>query len=208
MKATGNENINTKEYWDSVYGTPEKRKGYAAQGTASSCANEGKQTYRFERTLQEVKNGEKFLDIGCGVGLMTNLVKKTYPDCEVYGVDISSQAIEDNKKENPAIHYGQGEVGRLYYDNNFFDVIFSGETVEHLDDPSDLFNEAYRFLKSGGKLIITTPLMDNIQSPEHTWFFTQEDIEGLFIKAGFKDIRFIYLPNQEHLMVIYAIGKK
>lgn len=208
MQQTGNKNINTKEYWDEVYGSDIKRKGYAAQGTHSTCADEGTQTSRFERTLQEVKNGDKFLDIGCGVGLMTKLVKSKYPDCDVYGVDISQQVIEDNRKESPDISYAQGVVGKLYYSNNFFDVIFSGETIEHLDDPKVFFKEAHQFLKPGGKLIITTPLMDNIQSPEHTWFYTQEDVEELYINAGFKQIQFIYLPNQEHLMVIYAIATK
>lgn len=208
MQATGNPNINTREYWDEVYKTPEKRKGYAAQGTHSTCAAEGKKTARFERTLQEVKNGDKFLDIGCGVGLMTSMVKEKYPDCDVYGVDISAQVVEDNKKEHPNINYTQGEVGNLSYPDNFFDVIFSGETIEHLDEPQLFFEEAFRFLKKKGKLIITTPLMDNIQSPEHTWLYTQDDVTDLYEQGGITNIQFVYLPDQEHLMVIYAIGTK
>lgn len=207
MKATGNKNINTKEYWDGVYGTPEKRKGYADTGTDQATLPAQK-TARFTRTLEEIKNGDKVLDIGCGVGVLTQLVKKTYPDCEVYGVDISSQAIEDNKKENPEIYYSQGTVNNLSFDNEMFDVIFSGEVLEHLDDPQVLLTEGFRLLKDGGKMIVTTPLMDSIHSPEHTWFFTQEDVEEFYIKAGFKNIKFVYLPNQEHLMVIFALGTK
>lgn len=207
MKATGNKNINTKEYWDGIYGSPDKRHDYATHGT-SIAVQEGTATARFTTALKEVKNGDKFLDIGCGVGVLTQLVKSTHPECEVYGVDISSKAIEDNKKENPTIHYSQGTVNNLSFDNEMFDVIFSGEVLEHLDDPQVLLTEGFRLLKDGGKMIVTTPLMDSIHSPEHTWFFTQEDVEEFYIKAGFKNIKFVYLPNQEHLMVIFALGTK
>lgn len=207
MKQANSVNINTKEYWDGVYGTPEKRKGYELTGTSVEVDGQAA-TSRFSRTLEEVKDGDTFLDIGCGVGRMTKAVKEKYPNCDVYGIDISARVIEDNKKENPDIHYFQGTVSNLYYSNDTFDVIFSGEVLEHLDDPQLLLKEGYRLLKKGGKLVITTPLQDSILSPEHTWFFTQEDVEQLYINAGFKDIEFVYLPNQEHLMVIYAIGSK
>lgn len=209
MKATGNNNINTEDYWNTVYGTLEKRKGYASQGTDSNCVLEGKRTLRFDRALQEVKANDKFIDIGCGVGVMTNLVKSTYPDCEVWGTDISKKVIEDNISENPSIKYLHGVVGEQnFLPKKYFDVVFSGEVLEHLDNPVALLKEAYSILKDDGKCIITTPLQDSIQSPEHTWFFTQQDVEDLFLRAKFKKIQFVYLSNQEHLMVIFAIGEK
>lgn len=207
MKRNNPLNINTKTYWDSVYGTEEKRRGYADTGTDQAVHGMQK-TKRFERALQEVKADDRFLDIGCGVGVMTSLVKNTYPMCEVHGVDISQKAIDDNKKEHSGIEYKQGYIGELDYPLDYFDVVFSGETLEHLDDPSTLLKEAHSFLKTGGKLIITTPLQDAIQSEEHTWFFTQQDVEQLYLNNGFKRIEFVYLPDMEHLMVIFAIGHK
>lgn len=209
MKRANEVNLNTKGYWDEVYKTPEKRRGYAAQGTDSTCSDVGKQTYRFSRTLEEIKEGDRFLDIGCGVGVLTSLVKNTYPSCEVWGTDISQQAIEDNIREHPGIHYFAQLVGSQdKLNDEYFDVVFSGEVLEHLDNPADLIKDGYRVLKTGGKLIITTPLNDTITSPEHTWFFNQQDVEELFLNNGFNDITFVYLPEQEHLMVIYAIGVK
>lgn len=214
MKSTKNPNINTKNYWNSIYGDDTSRATYASQGTdhnhlpVKGGSVYSVKTARFTTALNFIKDGDKVLDIGCGVGVFTNLVKKTYPKCDVYGVDISSAAIEANKKENPDINYAQGYIGRLYYSNKMFDVIFCGETIEHLDDPLVLFKEAYGFLKEGGKLIITTPRNDKIISEEHVWFFEQEDVESLFIKAGFKDIKFEYLKDMEHLLVIFAVGTK
>lgn len=199
-------NINTSTYWNSVYGNEEKREGYAATGT--DRATDGFQkTNRFTKALEYIKPKDRFLDIGCGVGVMTKLAKDTYPDCEVWGVDISDRAMKDNKAERPDINYQAHEIGNKL-NLPKFDVIFCGETIEHLDDPKILFHEAYDLLTDKGKLIITTPREDRINSPEHTWFFQQSDVEQLFIGSGFKEVKFEYLPDREHIFIIYAIGQK
>lgn len=215
MQKTNNPNINTRTYWNQVYGTPQKRAQYAAQGTDKPITtpdgmhHAAVKTNRFTKTLEYIKPYDAVLDIGCGVGVFTRLVKETYPMAEVWGTDISDQAIADNRKEHPDIQYRTARVG--YQDGvpqDHFDVVFSGETLEHLDEPSDLFRDAYKALKKGGLFILTTPVEDRIRSEEHTWTFTHEDIEQLYQDNGFAWPAFVYLPNMEHLLVIYAVGRK
>lgn len=215
MKKLTNDNINTREYWDSCYGSELKRTQYAAQGTCADVTSVRVEdtvvntTQRFYRALEEVEDGDTVLDIGCGVGVFTNLVFRNRPGCEVWGVDISAKAMHDNTLENPYIKYIEQVVGNLdKVPKNYFNVVFSGETLEHLDDPNDLFKDAYSVLKFGGKFVLTTPLTDRIKSSEHTWEFDHEDIKELYTKNGFERVRFVYLPNREHLLVIFAIGFK
>lgn len=208
MKKTGNFNINSKSYWNFVYGGKEKRTAYDIHGT-DKCTHEKNDTKRFSTALTSVKPGDRVLDMGCGVGTFTKLVKKTYPTCEVWGTDISSTAIEDNLKENPEIIYKHEYIGfQDKLPRDYFDVVFCGETIEHLDEPEEAFREGFEMLKSGGKLIITTPKEDRIQSEEHVWFYTHEDVEKLFLEAGFNEVEFKYLPDMEHLLIIFAIGTK
>lgn len=49
----------------------------------------------------------------------------------------------------------------LPFANDVFDVVFCGETIEHLIDPDHLLDEMHRVLKPGGLLILTTPNIAN-----------------------------------------------
>lgn len=159
--------------------------------------------------VTEVKDGDKFIDIGCGVGIPGRLIKENHKGCELWGVDISDEIIEKNKRENTDIKYFQGYAGyNDFLPSNYFDVVFSGELMEHLDDPNVLFIEAHRILKPGGKLVISTPHENAVTSPEHVWEFTEEDVEKFFTDNKFKNIEYRKLPNMEHLVIIFAVGIK
>ncbi len=215
MKRTSESyNINTRTYWNGVYGDEQQRKEYEASGTSKIIYNYGQfqavdKTRRFERAVDEIKDGDKVLDIGCGVGNFTKLVKEKHPKCEIWGTDISDSIIKLDKLENPDIKYLAQTIG---YQNQvplrYFDIVFCGETIEHLDEPDILFQDAYKMLKTGGKLIITTPNKDHIKSEEHVWFFEKEDVERLFEYNGFKDVEFVKLPDLEHVFVMFGIGVK
>lgn len=211
MKPTGNENINTRTYWDLIYGDADKRSQYAAQGT--SIENVGgvyiKPSTRFEKAASFVKPGNKVLDIGCGVGVFTSLVKRQNPLCEVWGVDISAKAIADNALEHPEITYKQHYIGRTPpFPQQYYDIVFSGEVLEHIDTPQTLFLEAYNALKPGGVFLLTTPSGSSIQSEEHVWEFDHQDVEDLYLQAGFNPVEFVYLDNLEHMYVIFGVGHK
>lgn len=215
MKQTGRLNINTRSYWNGIYGTPEGRAGYEAQGTDKPVhLDDGRtataqHTARFTRAVEEVKDGDKVLDIGCGIGAFTRLVKQSKKGCEIWGTDISNMAIQDNLKLDPDIKYLHQYIGnQTEVPSDYFDFVFTGEVLEHMDDPATLLKDCARVLKRGGKLVLTTPNEDHIHSEEHTWLFTHEDVENLFKENGFKDIKFVFLPDMEHLLVIFCVGIK
>lgn len=197
MIRTNNPQINTKIYWNYIYNTPAKKLEYWSK------------TDRFPEFVKHVKDGDKVLDIGCGVGIPGRTVLKERKGCEIWGVDISSEIIEANKKDEPKIKWHQGYVGRLdFLPENYFDIIFSGEVAEHLDNPLDLFRDAYRLLKKGGQFVITTPNKNHVDSSEHVWYFERIDVKNFFKSAGFEKIKFINLSDMEYLVVYFAIGKK
>jgi ubiquinone/menaquinone biosynthesis C-methylase UbiE len=79
----------------------------------------------------KLKPGDKVLDIGCGKGFLLYDILKLQPAIEVYGIDISQYAISNCKteiKDNLTL----GSASKLPYENNFFDLVISINTLHNL----------------------------------------------------------------------------
>ena len=53
------------------------------------------------------------------------------------------------------------------FNNDFFDLVYATESVEHMEKPANFFREAARVLKTDGILIVTTP-----SGPMHAFWRT------------------------------------
>jgi len=107
--------------------------------------------YLFSRF--DLKDNQKLLEIGCGRGDFLNEFRKK--NLEVYGVDLSNYS----QSFFPEINFKKVDLTKdaLPFEDNFFDVIYSKSLIEHFYYPDTLFQEAYRVLKPGGKIITLTP---------------------------------------------------
>lgn len=104
-------------------------------------------------------DGKKLLDVGCGGGsYASEFLQKGY---EVYGIDISSEMIEQARKllsEEGLIqhaHFSQGDIENLSFSDNFFDVVCSAGVLEYLETDDKAVKEIFRVLKPDGIAIIT-----------------------------------------------------
>lgn len=105
----------------------------------------------------------KILDYGTGKGYLLQYLLDEYPSVDLYACDFTdSLAAEaaEKYKNNPAFK-GAQLLTTLpsVYEENFFDVVFLIETIEHLTDNylHATLKEIHRILKPGGSVIITTP---------------------------------------------------
>lgn len=78
--------------------------------------------------LTKLKKGDKILEIGCGIGVLTGEFKKLGYD--VIGLETNGPAIKNSVcKENcKAVK----DISKLDYADNFFDLVISKETLEHI----------------------------------------------------------------------------
>jgi len=99
-----------------------------------------------------LKPGQRLLDAGCGRYM--KFCRELAGVAQVVGIDLESTL----DTRNGSAPFGiRGDVSRLPFPSGYFDVIISRSVVEHLDDPSKVFEEFARVLRSGGKVIILTP---------------------------------------------------
>ena len=103
-------------------------------------------------------NGKIVGDIACGSGYGSNHLLKEGKAKEVYGVDVCPRTIEAAKKTfNNEIVFSCENATVLSFEDNFFDVIVSFETIEHIEDYEAHLEEIKRILKPGGIYIVSTP---------------------------------------------------
>ncbi len=95
---------------------------------------------------------ERMLDIGCGFGyFLRACVEAGIP--EIYGVDISTAAIQKSKGlEKAKVTQLDFSKEKSSFDSNFFDAVTAFDVIEHVEDEGFFVQEAYRILKEEGLL--------------------------------------------------------
>ena len=96
--------------------------------------------------------GQRVLDAGCGRYL--KFCKQLSSVATVVGIDLESQLETDNRFPPFGI---RGDLSRLPFPADYFDMVISRSVVEHLEDPPQVFREFARVLRPGGTVIVITP---------------------------------------------------
>lgn len=105
-----------------------------------------------------IQSGQDVLDMGCGTGTLTLMIKQTQPNAAVYGLDIDFQVLDIARKKTEQtgirIDLQQGTATCLPYPNERFDHVFASLLLHHLtrQDKQQALQEAFRVLKPGGVL--------------------------------------------------------
>src|SRR5256714_10483636 len=79
----------------------------------------------------------RVVDLGCGTGNVTALLRTRWPDARVTGVDASGTMLERARASDPGVDWRQANVG-TWAPPAPVDVLFFNATLPLLDDPSAL----------------------------------------------------------------------
>jgi len=158
--------------------------------------------------LASLKEGEVILDLGSGAGfdcfLAANSVGKTG---KVIGIDMTPEMVEKAREnahkggyEN--VEFRLGEIENLPVADNHVDAIISNCVINLSPDKDRVFQEAFRVLKPGGRMMVSdmvlvSELPDSIKSSVAAYIgclagaiMQNEYIEAIKA-AGFKQVRII-----------------
>lgn len=118
---------------------------------ASYGGNWDDQLFR-ERIIAHLRPDSVVLDLGAGAGIVSQMNFRGIP-AQMCGVDLDPRVVE-----NPMLEEGRvANAGGIPYEDGRFDVVFSDNVLEHLDEPLQVFREVARVLKPGGIFLFKTP---------------------------------------------------
>ncbi|KAK9106054.1 hypothetical protein Scep_022898 [Stephania cephalantha] len=105
-----------------------------------------------------LKPGQKVLDVGCGIGGGDFYMAENF-DVEVLGIDLSinmvSFALERAIGRKCSVEFEVADCTTKEYPDNSFDVIYSRDTILHIQDKPALFKKFFKWLKPGGMVLIS-----------------------------------------------------
>ena len=166
-------------------------------------------------TLAALTPGQTVLDLGSGGGIDCFLAgQRVGPEGRVIGVDMTAAMLEKaraNKAKLGAdnVEFRLGEIEHLPVSDESIDVIISNCVINLSTDKPQVFREAFRVLRPGGKLAVSDmvtdgPLPDSIKSSLSAWagcvagaLDVEEYVAGIKA-AGFVDVELdpVYLDRE------------
>ncbi|WP_448562268.1 class I SAM-dependent methyltransferase [Trichothermofontia sp.] len=151
-----------------------------------------------------VQSPQRILDLGCGTGSMTLLLKQAFPDAEVIGLDLSPymlvMADRKAKQANQSITWLHADAAHTGLEAASFDLV-TAALLFHETPPAvtqAILREGYRLLKTGGEFLVLdgnqqtlrfTPwLMDIFEEP-YIKDYADSSLEAAMGRVGFGTVQ-------------------
>jgi len=139
------------------------------------------------------KKFRRLLDFGCGHGVIVFELRKKGFDCT--GLDPFSPVLDPHIYRTPLLE--------MRFPEEAYDGIFSIETMEHIPNVIETYQELHRILRPGGMLLVQTRRLEDpdYQNEREQWFYLQEpathvsvysetSMRRIAAKTGFRSVRF------------------
>ena len=155
--------------------------------------------------IASLKKGEVVLDLGSGAGFDCFLsANQVGEEGKVIGVDMTSEMI-DKARENAAgnnyrnVEFRLGEIENIPAPDNSVNVVISNCVINLSPDKEKVFEEAYRVLQSGGRVMVSDIVLlknlpESIKNSIDAYAaciagaIKKDDYLGAIEKAGFVDV--------------------
>ena len=148
--------------------------------------------------IKKYKTGGRILDFGSGPGFFLDAIEGHW---EKFAVDTSEFSISNI--QDSEVKKFEGELLEAGFEENFFDTIYIGHTLDRLTNLKEILNELNRILKPEGIICIVTPNISSLCAKvfknkyrllyaNHLVYFSPETLKAIVEQSGFKVIGIHY----------------
>lgn len=154
--------------------------------------------------LADLREGEKVLDLGSGAGIDVFLAAEKVGSGLVIGLDMTEEMVKKSERIAESYGYGNvkfqvGEMENLPFEEESFDVIVSNCVINLSTDKSRTFEETYRVLMDGGRIVVSDlvvqgELPEEIRQDKRAWAgciagaLKKDEYLDKIKRAGFKNL--------------------
>ncbi len=103
-------------------------------------------------------SADRVVDLGCGAGNVTAILRERFSDADVLGVDGSASMLEKARATVPGCRFEQGDFF-LWDPGEPVDLLYSNAALQWVDQHETLFPRLLGFVKQGGVLAVQMPAM-------------------------------------------------
>ena len=165
----------------------------------------GRRKILFDITKRKVGRVGRILDIGCGTGVNAKWLGELGK--EVYGVEMSDEAIGLAKKRTPNLRVIKGEFPNLEI-NDRFDLITLFDVLEHFEDDIAAMRKIRGMLNPGGCAVFSVPAFSFLWSEHdllahHKRRYTARELQGKLVQAGFYPVRITYFNTFLFMPILF-----
>ena len=176
------------------------------------------------QAIAAMRPGEVVVDLGSGAGFDCLLAARQVGETgRVIGVDMTHEMLA-KARANAAtvgaknVEFRLGEIEHLPIADNTADVILSNCVINLAPDKAQVFRDALRVLKPGGRLAISdvvniVPLTQDLASDRAllcgcvAGAAPVRDVEAWLLAAGFRDVRITVKAESRDLIASWAPGR-
>lgn len=149
------------------------------------------------KRMMEGLEVKRILDIG-SVASTVDFLKTIFPNAEIHSLNIDGKALKDISKKHKDVKTVFCDCQDMHlFKNNYFDLIFSNQVLEHVIYPEKCLHECHRILKKSGYLILTTPNLASWQN--RLLLLSGYQPSNYTVSSEFKNLGFPKLLKKENI---------